>query len=392
MSLNLRNIRGLLTKASIALLVLILVTMPSQATADTAFPQNGSTLTYSLLTTAKTSQGNITAASTDSYTLQQVGNQWNVTETLSGKITCSPSAAQLNVKFHTRSDIMGINSSVSTDPNIEIPVSYVIQDRLIISTPISPNAPVGFTAKCSLGGTDVGTINQDTGAVLAGSMPGYVWFYIETAGVTQGSAVPISTVTATISGMQNVTVMSTSRPALVGTISGFISGSFYWDRDTGILLLEETTGLQSDRMQLVSSNLPFTGATTANLATTYASQARVVSSATTAMSSVLATGSETPVGLSLFSTTAIVGLGLVAVVAIAVLVLVMLRQRSSNVREVERRKSSEISAASPAPHKPTNSFSPPKPQSEHKVCRYCKTEVPQDRLICPKCGMPAGYL
>ena len=245
-------------RSALMLLVLALAAASNQVSADMAFPQNGSTLTYALLTTAKTSQGNITAASTDSYSLQQIGNQWNVTETITGKITCSPPAAQLSVRFHTTSDIMGANSAVSSDPNIEIKVSYLIQDRIVKSTPIGVNVPAGFSAKCTLGGNDLGSVGQDTGALYASSLRYYVLFYIQTIGVTEGTLVPVSLLTATISGTQNVAVLNTTRPALVGTLTGFISGSLYWDKDSGILLMSESTSsVQSDKISLINSTFPF---------------------------------------------------------------------------------------------------------------------------------------
>ena len=121
---------------ALMLLVLALVATPTQVFAGIIFPQNGLSLTYASFVTAKTSQGNITAASTDSYSFQQTGNQWNVTERITGKITCFPQAAQLSVRFRTTSDIMGANSIVSNDPNIDLKVSYVVQDRVVESTPI----------------------------------------------------------------------------------------------------------------------------------------------------------------------------------------------------------------------------------------------------------------
>jgi hypothetical protein len=221
------------------------------------FPQNGSTLTYATLTTAQTLQGNITATSTDSYNFQQIGTQWNVTEMITGKIICSPPAAQLSVRFRTTSDLMGTNSIVSNDPNIDIKVSYVVQDRVVESTPIGSNVPAGYSAKCTLGGNDVASISQATPALYASGFRYYVLFYIQTAGVNVGSSVPVAIMTSTISGIQNVTVLNTSRPALAGTLTGIISGRLYWDRNSGILLLEESnSGTQSERMSLISSTVP----------------------------------------------------------------------------------------------------------------------------------------
>jgi hypothetical protein len=350
--------------------VLALAATASRVSADMAFPQSGATLTYAYLTTSKTSQGNITATSTDSYSFQQIGNQWNVTETLAGKITCSTSTAQLSVRFHKISDIMGANSSVSTDPNIDIRVSYVIQDRIVRSTPIGPNAPVGYSAKCTLGGNDFGVINVDTEAVLAGTLRYYVLFYIQTARVTQGSLVPVSLLTATISGTKNVTVLNTSRPALVGTLTGFISGSLYWDRDSGILLLAETTSaVQSDRMLLINSSLPFTAtASTTALATTSAasSQATVFTSPTSVVSSVFTTEIQTPLESWPLTTTGLIGLGLVALVAIVVIAIALRRRQSASEKAVER----------PAL----------KPEPEYRTCRFCGGKIPQGRARCPECG------
>jgi hypothetical protein len=242
---------------ALMLLVLALMATPSQVFAGITFPQNGSSLTYASFVTAKTAQGNITAASTDSYSFQQTGNQWNVTETITGKITCSPPAAQLSVRFLTTSDIMGANSIVSNDPNVVIKVSYVVQDRVVQSTPIGSNVPAGYSAKCTVGGSDVASISQATPALYASGFRYYVLFYVQPTGVAAGSSVPVAIMSSTISGVQNVTVLNTSRPALVGTITGIIGGTLYWDRDSGILLLEESTSsTQSDRMLLTYSTVP----------------------------------------------------------------------------------------------------------------------------------------
>lgn len=350
--------------------VLALAAAAGRVSADMAFPQNGSTLTYALLTTAKTSQGNITAASTDSFSFQQMGSQWNVTETITGKITCPSPAAQLSVRFHTISDIMGVNSTVSTDPNIEIRVSYVIQDRIVKSTPIGPNVPAGYSAKCTLGGIDLGSIDQDTEALFPGTLRYYVLFYIQTAGVTQGSLVPVSLLTATISGTQNVTVLNTSRPALVGTLTGFFSGSLYWDRDSGILLLMESTSpVQSDRMLLINSTYPFTATTSATASATTsptASQATVFTSATSLASSISTTETQTPLISWPFTTTALIGLGAVALVAVVVLAIALHRRHAASEKPVER----------PAL----------KSEPEYRVCRFCGGKIPHGRARCPECG------
>jgi hypothetical protein len=242
-------------------LVLALAAAPSQVSADITFPQNESTLTYATFMTAGTSQGNVTAVSTDSYSFQQIGNQWNVTETITGKITCFPPAAHLSVRFGTTSDFMGANSSVSTDPNILIKVSYMIQNRTIESTPIGPNVAAGYSAKCTLEGNDLASVflSQGTPALYASPfIRYYVLFYIQTAGVTVGSSVPVAILTSTITGIQNVTVLNTSRPALVGTVTGIISGMLYWDMHSGILLMEEskTGSTESERMLLIQSTVP----------------------------------------------------------------------------------------------------------------------------------------
>jgi hypothetical protein len=247
-------------KAS-SLLVLVVLALgltiaPSRVSADVTFPQDGSALTYATLITAKSPQGNITAASIDSYSFQQISNRWNVTETITAQISCYPPAARLSVRFRTTSDFMGANSSVSTDPNILIKVSYMIQNRTIESTPIGPNVAAGYSAKCSLGGNDIASVGQETPALYASPfIRYYVFFYIQTTGVSKGSSVPVTIMTFTITGIQNV--MNTSRPALVGTFTGLINGTLYWDRFSGILLLgESTSGVQSERMLLTYSTVP----------------------------------------------------------------------------------------------------------------------------------------
>jgi hypothetical protein len=239
-------------------LVLALAAAPSQVSADITFPQNESTLTYATFITAGTSQGNVTATSTDSYSFQQIGNQWNVTETITGKINCFPPGAQLSIRFRTTSDLMGANSTVSNDPNISIRVSYMMQDRVVESTPIGSNVPAGYFAKCTLEGNDLASVTQGTPALYAYAFRYYVLFYIQTAGVTVGSSVSVAILTSTITGIQNVTVLTTSRPALVGTVTGIISGMLYWDRYSGILLMEEskTGSTESERMLLIQSTVP----------------------------------------------------------------------------------------------------------------------------------------
>jgi len=245
------------TSSVLVFLVLALAAAPSQVSADITFPQNESTLTYATFITAGTSQGNVTAATTDSYNFQQIGNQWNVTETITGKISCFPPGAQLSVRFLTTSDLMGANSIVSNDPNIGIKVSYMVQDRVVESTPIASNVPAGYSAKCTLRGDDLASVSQATPPLYAYSFRYYVLFYIQTTGVTEGSSVHVAIMTLTISGIQNVTVLNTSRPALVGTVTGIISGMLYWDRYSGILLLEESTSsTQSERMLLTYSTVP----------------------------------------------------------------------------------------------------------------------------------------
>ncbi len=242
----------------ILVLALTLAIAPSRVSAETPFPQNGSTLTYSVFMTAKSSQGNITATSTDSYSFQQIGNEWNVTETVIGKISCHPPTADLSVRYRTISDIFGVNSSVSSDPNILIKVSYMVQNRTIVSTPIGPNVAAGYFAKCSLGGKDIASVGQATPALYVSPfIRYYVMFHIQTAGVGVGTLVPVGILPSTITAIESVAVMNTSRPALVGTITGIISGRIYWDQESGILLLEESTnGIQSERMLLSYSTVP----------------------------------------------------------------------------------------------------------------------------------------
>ena len=237
--------------------VLALAASPSQVAAEVPFPQNGSTLTYAVFDSAATSQGNITVASVDSYSFQQIGNQWNVTETIKGKITCTPNTAQLSVRFRTTSDIMGTNSIVSNDPNINIMVSYVVQDRVVESTSIGSNTPAGYSAECTLAGSAIASLSQATPALYTSGFRYYVIFYIQASGLGVGSSVPVAIMTSTISGTQNVLVLNTSRFALVGTLAGMISGVLYWDRASGILLVEESTsGTQSERISLTQSTVP----------------------------------------------------------------------------------------------------------------------------------------
>jgi hypothetical protein len=347
-------------------LILALAVAPSRVSADLAFPQSGSILTYSTITTAKTSQGSVTADSTDSYSFQQVGSQWNVTETITGKIVCSPSGAQVSVQFHTTSDIMGATVAVSTSPNIKIRVSYMMENRIVKSTLIGPNVPAGYSAKCTLGGVDLGSVGQDTGALYASSLRYYVLFYIQTAGVTKGSVVPVSLLTATISGTQNVTVLNTSRPALVGALTGLISGSLYWDRDSGILLLaESTSSVESERILLVNSTFPLAAATSAKVSAA-SSQATAYASSASVISTTFTSRTQIPLESPPFATTGLIGLGVAALLAAVVLVIVLRRRRSTTGKAVER--------------------SPLTSEPEYRLCLFCGAKIPQGRARCPECG------
>ena len=241
--------------AAIAVVSLVIVAAtPSQVFADSSFPHDGATLTYSVTTTGQGSPGSIVAVANDSYKFSKLGDGWNVTETLTGKITCSPSSATLSVKYQTTSDIMGQNATATNNPNILIQVSYVVKDRIVESTSIGPNVPAAYMATCNFGGNNVASIAGGTAALYAFGFKFYVFIYIQAAGVAQGSSVPVSIMAATISGTQNLQVLGKSRTALVGTMSGFISGTMYWDSSSGILLLEKSTsGMQTEQMQLTAS-------------------------------------------------------------------------------------------------------------------------------------------
>ena len=298
----------------------------------------------------------------------------------------------MSVRFHTTSDIMGANSTVSSDPNIEIKVSYLIQDRIVKSTPIGPNVPVGYSAKCTLGGNDLGSVDQATEALYASSLRYYVLFYIQTIGITEGTLVPISLLTATISGTQNVTVLNTTRPALVGTLTGFISGSLYWDKDSGILLMSESTSsVQSDKISLINSTFPFTTTTSAT-----ASQATVPTSETSVSTSILTTQPQTATAPWPLTTAGLIGIGLVALLAVVVLALGLQRRYSAGRRALERQnKTSEIMADEPKSYGPAIPPSPklaPKPEPQYKVCRYCGGRIPQGAAKCPQCGLTPRYM
>jgi hypothetical protein len=235
-------------------LVLIVAVIPSQVFADKSFPHDGATLTYALTTTGQAAAGSILAFANDSYEFSTLGDGWNVTETFTGKITCSPSSATLSVKYQTTSDIMGQNAAASNNPNIRIQVSYVVKDRIVESTSIGPNVPADYIATCNFGGNNIASIAGGTAALYAFGFKFYVFIYIQPAGIGLGSTVPVSIMAATISGTQNLQVAGESRAALVGTLSGFATGNMYWDSTSGILLLAKLTSVtQTDQMQLVES-------------------------------------------------------------------------------------------------------------------------------------------
>jgi len=233
--------------------------VPSHVFAGNSFPHDGATLTYSITTTDQTTSGSIVAIANDSYKFSALGDGWNVTETLTGKITCSPSSATLSVKYQTTSDIMGQNATATNNPNILIEVSYVVNDRMIESTPIGPNVPAAYMATCNFGENNglpiTASIAGGTGAIDAAPFKYYVPVYIQPAGVAQGSSVPVSIMTATISGTQTVQALGKSWTAFVGTMSGFGGGTMYWESNSGILLSAKLSSpVQTDQWQLIESS------------------------------------------------------------------------------------------------------------------------------------------
>ena len=236
-------------------LAIVLAIMPSHVSAGMSFPHDGAKLTYQIIEMDNSSFGSISAVTNDTYFFSKLGDSWNVTETLTGKIACSPSTGTLTIKYGTTSDIMGQNATALKSSNISIQVSYIVKDRMVLSTPIGPNVPASYEATCNFGGINQVFTSGGTPAVDASAFKYYVLTYIQPAGVSPGSSVPVSIMTATITGTQNVQVLGKSRTAFVGTISGLLSGIMYWDSSSGILLLAKSTiGDMTEQVQLVQSS------------------------------------------------------------------------------------------------------------------------------------------
>jgi len=122
-----------------------------------------------------------------------------------------------------------------------------------MSTPIGPNVPGIYFATCLLGGGNKISITGGTVALYT-SLRYYVFTYIQSTGLTPGCSMHVAITTATISGTQEIQALGEPRTALVGTISGFVSATMYWDSSTGILLLEKSaSSLQTEQMQLIQS-------------------------------------------------------------------------------------------------------------------------------------------
>jgi hypothetical protein len=238
----------------LAFMILGMAVVPSHVSARISFPHDGARLEYAITDMSNSSFGSIAAVANDSYTFSKLGDSWNVTEILVGRIACSPTAATLSVKYGTTSDIFGQKASVSSSPNIFIQASYIINDRIIVSTSIGPKAPASYYATCTFREGNKISIAGGTVALYASTFKYYVFTYIDPTGVTQGTSVPVSIVTATISGTQPIQALGKSRTALVGTISGFVSATMYWEISSGILLLEKSTStLQTEQMQLIQN-------------------------------------------------------------------------------------------------------------------------------------------
>jgi hypothetical protein len=240
-------------------LVLAIAVMPSHVSAAISFPHDGAKLTYLVTEMGNSSFGSIAAVTNDTYFFSKLGDSWNVTEILVGKISCSPNTGTLTVKYGTLSDIMGLNATALRSPNIFIQVSYIIKDRMVLSTPIGTNVPASYEATCNFGGIKEVLTGGGTPAPYASAFKYYVFTYIQPEGVSKGSTIPVAIMQATISGTQTVQALGRSWTALVGTIPGLISGTIYWESNSGILLLEKSTtgmgaGMQTEQMQLIESS------------------------------------------------------------------------------------------------------------------------------------------
>lgn len=240
------------TVALLWLIILAIVVVPSHVSAGTSFPHDDARLVYAVTDMANSTLGSIAAVANDSYTFSTLGDSWNVTESLVGRIACDPSTATLSVKYGTLSDIFGQKGLPSISPNISLHVSYIIQNRMIVSTPIGPNVPAAYYATCTFQKDGRISIAGGTAALYAYVFKYYVFTFIDPMGVSQGTQVPVSIVTATICGTRAMQALGKSLTALVGTISGFAAATLYWDSSTGILLWEKSTSsLETEQMQLI---------------------------------------------------------------------------------------------------------------------------------------------
>jgi hypothetical protein len=77
-----------------------------------------------------------------------------------------------------------------------------------------------------------------------------------------------------------------------------------------------------------------------------------------------------------------------SILALAGVVGSVLRGRRKSLRGGQEDEA-ETTVSEPTPNRDEI---PTQLQAVKTKCRYCQTEVPSGTLICPKCGMPAGYL
>ena len=116
------------------------------------------------------------------------------------------------------------------------------------------------------------------------------------------------------------------------------------------------------------------------------------STATTVSSPIQTTMSSQTVSLAKQGIFSLVADGLVLIVIISILGLIwivasVLRSRRKSLGHI-RAEEGEIVLQ----NKPQRDEIPMQPQEIKRKCRYCGAEVGPERLICDKCGMPAGYL
>lgn len=90
------------TLATLCLIVVVVSMSVVSVGASGGFPYDGASLEFWSVISVRSTNGNMTSSLSESMTFHKTGAQWNVTLLMDGEVTCTPSTANVTVKYRTK--------------------------------------------------------------------------------------------------------------------------------------------------------------------------------------------------------------------------------------------------------------------------------------------------